>query len=677
MKKAALIIVFLLFTCFCYLNGFLQDKAISGADSKVSHRRDSYYFYGSQYKNGLASSEMARNAAAYYIDAQLYPGEKTVKARQKVIWTNLTSDTANTIVLHLYPNAFRNPYTEFYKNERLSFTHDGYSGIFFSEVNERGESASIIYPGSDHGSINSARVNGYDSTVGVIRLKRPVPPGGRTELNFRFTVKLPKACQNFGYAAGRNFFMLAQWYPQVGIFQNGRWVSYRYYHYADFYSDFADYDLTFRVPANYTAASTGVLSGKKTAEGMQQYRFVQSGINDLAVAVSDKIGSSSERYKSRSGYDVLINLYMQPENSKYSERYLLAVKNSLAFMEKYIGAYPYKTISVVDVPKTSHLSAASHPTLITVRAELFSPAETHQPEKDIIAGIAKQYFAGVLSNDRISEAWLDEAVSLYLSNRIAVRYYGQRNLNFKLFGYYPIFGLNLLSYNEIPLIYSLGPYNYPEEAELLSEYYLSPSMTSIAGSTLGAPDHASYRMAVFAKPALMLHSLERNIGFDKMMDIFRLYYNRNKFRTVTSADFMQAVRSVNGSSMDWFFDNLYRSSSRFDYRIRELRQAGKDTYEVFAERAEDGIFSVDVALYTDRDTLFKKWDGKERWRKIIFRTSSEVLGAEIDPFRKNLLDINYSNNSFMVHNQYGGSISVSLRWFFWVQNLILILGSVA
>ncbi|MGE5364027.1 MAG: M1 family metallopeptidase [Bacteroidota bacterium] len=670
MKKAALIIVFLLFTCFCYLNGFLQDKAIAGA-----HTQDTYHF--TKYKNGLSSGETVRNAAAYFIDAELNPAENTVTAREKIIWTNLTSDTANTIVLHLYPNAFRNPHTEFFKNEQLSFAQERYSGIFFSEVNERGVSVSITYPGSDHGLSSGIRVNCYDSTVGVIRLKKPVVPGGRTELNFQFTVKLPKACQNFGYAAGRNFFMLAQWYPQVGIFQNGKWVSYRYYHYADFYSDFADYDLTLRVPANYTAASTGLLWDKKIAEGMQQYRFVQPGINDLAVAVSDKFSSTSENYRSRSGADVLINVYMQPENSKYCDRYLLAVKNSLAFMEKYIGAYPYKTISVVDVPKTSHLSAASHPTLITVRADLFSPSETHQPEKDVIAGITKQYFAGVLSNDRISEAWLDEAVSLYLSNRIAVTYYGQRNLSFKLFGYYPIFGLNLLSYNEIPLIYSLGAYHYPEEAELLSEYYMSPSMTSIAGNSLGAPDRASYRVAVFSKPALMLHSLERNIGFDKMMDIFRLYYNRNKFRTVTFSDFMQAVRSVNGSSMDWFFDNLYRSTSRFDYCIRELRQTEKNTYEVFAERAEDGIFSVDVALYTDRDTLFEKWDGKERWKKITFRTSGEVLGAEIDPFRKNLLDINYSNNSYMVHNQYGGSISVSLRWFFWVQNLILILGSVA
>jgi hypothetical protein len=95
------------------------------------------------------------------------------------------------------------------------------------------------------------------------------------------------------------------------------------------------------------------------------------------------------------------------------------------------------------------------------------------------------------------------------------------------------------------------------------------------------------------------------------------------------------------------------------------------------ERIGDGIFKQDIALYTDNDTLFQIWDGNERLKKIIFRTENVVKGAEIDPYKKNILDLNYANNSYILKRQYGGSLRLSFRFLFWFQNLLLILGSIS
>ena len=52
------------------------------------------------------------------------------------------------------------------------------------------------------------------------------------------------------------------------------------------------------------------------------------------------------------------------------------------------------------------------------------------------------------------------------------------------------------------------------------------------------------------------------------------------------------------------------------------------------------------------------------------------MGAEVDPYRKNLLDINFANNSYMIDEHYGASLSLAVRWFFWIQNALMILGSI-
>ena len=128
--------------------------------------------------------------------------------------------------------------------------------------------------------------------------------------------------------------------------------------------------------------------------------------------------------------------------------------------------------------------------------------------------------------------------------------------------------------------------------------------------------------------------------------------------------------------MTWFFDNVYRNSYTFDYGIKDVAKLDKNIYAVFAERLGDGVFKNDVALYTDKDTLYSHWDGSEKWKILLFETKNKVIAAEIDPRRKNMLDINFANNSYTVEKNYGASISLVLRWFFWVQNALLLLGSV-
>jgi len=173
-----------------------------------------------------------------------------------------------------------------------------------------------------------------------------------------------------------------------------------------------------------------------------------------------------------------------------------------------------------------------------------------------------------------------------------------------------------------------------------------------------------------------LLSLERYIGYKNMMDLLKEYFNRYKFKHPTSLDFINLVKEREGNKLSWFFREFYYNARVHDYAITAINRIGENEYEVLAERLREGFFENDIALYTAKDTLFQKWTENVRYKVFKFQTNNEVLAAEIDPYRKNMLDINFANNSYTVNSKYWASISISLRWFFWIQNALMILGSI-
>lgn len=662
MKNILLILVVAAFAGLTYLNK-------SGGNLISELKPDSEE---SCYQNGILKNTPAPSIASYKIKAELDPSSKSLEVFEELTWINKTGYPALEILLHLYPNAFRNNRTQYFSGREAEFSNDYRSGIFLksASLNESPVELQYIHPESN---------NSFDSTVAKVTFSKAVNTGDSVKLKFTYRMPVPKSLQRFGYAAGRNFYSISQWFIKAGVFTDGKWICSEYHPFTNFFSDFGNYDVTVTVPESYTVAACGEEAERKNAPGGKvTYSFRQSGIHDFAWMASDNILSKNSEYVRGDKSRITIKTYVQPENEKYLERYIQAVKNSLAFFEQHIGTYPYKTISVVDVPKTSRSWGMEYPTLITVRSNLFSPVETLTPEYVTIHELTHQYFYGMAANNEVFEAWLDEGLASYLTNKIMDRYYGKAFINFKLFGYYPVFGLDFLSFSELPMVYTLGRYPVPEGMQALSGYYRNPSSSAIADTSYKLPDVSSYVTSGYYKPELMLISLERYMGQGKVLSILKDFFNTYRYTHPTGKDFIGTVKKHSDEDMSWFFNNLYTSSATFDYRIKYVRSTGvKNEYEVMAERLGDGAFKEDVALYTDKDTLFQKWNGEERWKKLIFKTPNTVIGAEIDPNRKNILDLNYANNSYLIKEQYGGSINLTVRWLFWIQNLLLIISSIA
>lgn len=640
---------------------------IMGFSEKSDFRQNSGLIPKGDYYQGLLKAETGsyNKISNYKIKVIFDPQSKYITVDEEILWRNLTEAPTNEIQLHFYANAYKSSKTVFASSYNI--TKDAETEIEIKDISVNDKKVDLIF-------FQPEVKNPNDSTVARIELDKTVNPADSVKIKISYKMKIPRSIKRLGYATGRNFFFVSQWFPKVGVFEEGKWICSQYHPNLNFYSDFGDYDIQIETPAEYIVGATGFEKSKEQINGKNLYRFVQNGVHDFAWFASDEILSTEKIYRRKDGTELLIKAFIQPERKKYSERYIKAVENSLSFFENNIGVYPYHTITLVDVPKTCAAGGMEYPTLFTVSADLFSPQETHQPEGITIHEFSHQFFYGLLANNEVYEAWLDEGFAEYITEKILAEFYGREIVSFKLAGYVPFYGMNLHSFGQIPVIYTLTNLYSDEGAENLESYYKNLTIGSIIDTSYKLPTPASYYANAYHKPALALLSLERYLGHSKMMEILKEYFNACKFKHPKAKDFKWAVQKKCAGDMNWYFKNIIESSYYFDYKVKSITRRGNGEYDVLVERGGDGFFKNNIAFFTEKDTLYQEWNDDARWKIFHFKTDNEVIGAEIDPQRKNLLDINFANNSITLKQRYGASISIAMRWFFWVQNALMTLG---
>jgi len=639
-----------------------QNEELIVLQGDIKKQKDSV-----QYVDGINKEfiNSYKEVSSYSINAELDINEKIIKASQKIKWFNRTDFKTNKLFFHLYPNGYKIG-SEFSKGYKFKDEH--LSSLEISTLKVNHKEYQFQYD-------MSKSQNPKDSTIISVDLDFEIMPNNSLEIVFEFQTKVPLSLKRFGYAEGRNFFFISQWFPKIGVFENGEWLNNPYYPFTNYYSNFGNYYAELTVPKNFIVGSSGVLKSLKESKEKKTYTFTQKGIHDFAWFATDSILAETDYYESNDK-QVRIELFIQPEREEYLSRYLNAVKNSLEYFEKYVGEYPYEKVTLVDVPRTSKSGGMEYPTLFTVSADLFSPVEVGYPEKLVAHEFAHQYFQGIIANNETYEGWIDEGLASYFATKIMEEYYPDLLINFRLASYFPVFGIQLLNYNEIPLIYSIDKYKQAPAYRQYINYYSNPIQGKISDSSFIHNSKIVYRNTNYSKPELMFISLERIIGEKEFLRIISDFYNRYKFKHPKGQELIDLIKTNSSEELDWFFDNVYSNDVRFDYSVKSIVETDSLNYKIELVRNEEGIFYNDILILTENDSLWYKWDDSLRTKYLDIKTESQLYGVEIDPFRKNVFDYNYANNSLKVSSNIWPALSLSIRWFFWIQNALMVLGSI-
>lgn len=615
-----------------------------------------------------ASAELTPPIASYTIDVVLDPGARALSGSAVLHWRNPSRRAANELFIHLYLNAFSNNRTTLMTGmreeaERFLARHtDPWGSIDLAAIyiGERNVTADLEYVRPDDGNAN-------DRTLARLPLAKPVRAGETIDVRFDFTARLPRLFMRSGHAAP--FFFIAQWFPKAAVYKNGRWRAHQYHAESEFFSDFGTYDVTLTVPTPYILGYTGQVTGERNnGDGTKTVTVHAEDVHDF-VWTADPRFHVIER--PIGGVDV--RLLLQPHHLDQTDRYLNALEAGLTRYAAWFGPYPYPVLTVVD-PGPGGLGAGGmeYPMLMTVASAWWLPAGVRLPEVVTVHELGHQYWYGLVANDEVNDAWLDEGITSYVEGLIMDDTYGAEHSYIDLFG--------------------LGVGAVPLER---FRYLAAGQWDAIDKPSYAMLDRASYRSTVYAKAALALHTIDRTLGGDRLREALRAYFRAWQFRHPSSQDFRELVDDAIDEDLTPLFSQLFDGTGVLDYAVARvdvtevppLRPTAQEDAglapsapqaryrtEVIIERRGEVRVPVDIAVtFEDGVQTRESWNGLDRWYRIDITSTHQAAYAVVDPENKLPLDVNRLNNSRMRTPGTRGIVRLAGRWGLWLQGALLAL----
>ncbi len=472
-----------------------------------------------------SAGDLPAMSTRYVIDAQLEPETRELTGTVDLTWTNMSSEGVWELPVHLYLNAFAHEATTFLREPVPSGRRD------HREVLERYDDpwgwTQLIEVTQGEGSGARCTVtpwqpddgNPQDETLVRVGLPTEVAPGATTRVRFQFEARLPVPIARTGGVD--DYFFVAQWYPKLAVRgSDGKWTANQFHRATEFFADFADYEVTLRVPEGWVVGATGARDAQDS--GAVTYR--QRAVHDFAFVA----GANLQESVSDAG-GVELRIIAPPGSEALVERVRASLTIGLATLALRVGPYPYATLTAVLPPfRARRTSGMEYPTLITgfPADPLFEAPVLRDlvlPESVAVHELAHQYFYGLVATDERAEAFLDEGFTTYWEGEIleAIQKTDTPSVGQPL-------GANL----DWTALRSSGLRGLrPAESVAQRPAWL------FADNTAGAQ--------IYARTAVTLRTAEARFGQTALDDVFAAYFGRFAFAHPTVDDFVAVAHGVN------------------------------------------------------------------------------------------------------------------------------------
>ena len=619
-----------------------------------------------------SASAQAPRIANYEITARYDATTHTITGHEVLTWRNATSEAASHLYFHLYLNAFANSESTFMRESaqaRPDWLREYPDGWGYLEIQRMQIGATdvtgqlqFVHPDDD---------NVADRTVARVPLATAVRPRATVRVEIDFVAKLPRLMSRSGYAGP--FAFVGQWFPKIGVFQNGAWNCHQYHRNTEFFADFGVYDVTLTVPRGGIVGATGTLQQERNnGDGTKTLRFRAADVHDFAWTIDPRF-----HVVERDVDGIAVRVLLQPDHLDQLARHVDAARAAIQFYRRWIGDYPYPQLTIVDPgPGGRRAGGMEYPNLITVGTRWWLPAGIRAPEITTVHEFGHQYWYGMVASNEFEEAWLDEGINSYLEGRIMDEVYGPGS-------YVDLLGIQASSVTVHRLQYLSAARHDP-----------------LVRPAWGFVDSTSYHAITYSKTALALDTLGRQIGEARLRDGLRAYFERWRFKHPRGSDFLAALNAGTDDDLGWFFDQVMQNTGILDYAVTRVEayqaeplagyrltdgragelarpdESDERAYhsEVVVERLGSIVMPVKLQIVFDDGTnATEEWDGRDTWKRFEYRGTQRVDWAVADPAGTMPLDYNRLNNSRMRDGGTRGLFRLATRWGFWFQSLVLLL----
>ena len=449
--------------------------------------------------SGRATAQ-TRSGQRYQIEAKLNASARTVAGHERIVWRNNSRLAVSELYFHLYANAFA--------DDRSVFIREGGAKLRGKPKSVRGGIDTLgmrTAGGIDllGNAVNTLIPN--DTTQLRVPLPSPIAPGESIELDLTFRVRLPSLLARMG--AADDFFMIAQWFPKLARLEDdGRWASFPYHGFGEFYADFADYELTVELPDDYVLAAPGrLVSRSRVREGTRQERYAIDNAIDIAwVAARDL---TSVRMNDGS---TEIEVFAPKGHRRLARKQIELLREGLAELANRYGAYPHHRLVLVLPPAFAHgASGMEYPGMI-LGASVDAATEWlpwTSIEQDAVSAheLAHQWFPMLVATNEVEQPFLDEGLAEWTSLDLLRTRYGKQS-------FWPrMLGVSLDHFDVAKALFARAT-NTP--SSLLPAFAYSRSQLSIA---------------IYLRPALALESVAHIWGHERLRAALGLYARTHRF----------------------------------------------------------------------------------------------------------------------------------------------------
>ena len=559
----------------------------------------------------------------YEIRATLNDTTHTLTGTERIVYINRSPDTLREFYLHLYENAFRHKNTPRAK--------EFFGRYFFSLMKL------LPIPEDYRGWIDIQRfeINGepapfeVDDDILRVDLPEPLAPGDSMIVELDFVEKYHKHMGGRAGWKGKHY-DFGQWYPAVAVYDENGWHPYHYHLEGEFYHEFADFRVTLTVPWEYVVVASGwpvegdpgwdlnkpkeeeadtlAAAANGTEEGHPPTRtvtFEAKQAVDFGWSCDPTFIVEDTTYK----HVRIIAAYTKKSARMARDSFLIYALRSIEWLDSILGPFGYSSIANVEGLMRGGMEYPMYVIVGNVRSE-----------GTVVHEIGHNYFYGLLANDQMAEAWMDEGGTTFQTSwYFATRYgpYGKGSPPKGLWAsliYRPTYWERQVN----------GALWFVRDGwdEPLSQY---------------AHRFRNFYWQVYSKGSMFYRMHQYLMGEERFLKFLHTYYDRWKFKHVNEARMKAVAEEVYGQDLDWFYDQWLHQTKVVDFALEgwEIERTPNGQYRttVRVRRLGDGWMPPDIYLVTTGgDTLIQRiQEPFEGVKTVAFTSEMRPLYAAVNP----------------------------------------------
>lgn len=465
----------------------------------------------------------AQDDAALLADMPVYDLELTLAADlasvqgvQTVTLTNTSDQPWDGVYFHLYPNLLGGE-------------------MIVSEVLQAGLPLDVSFS--------------EDASLLYVPVLGGLASNEQTTLQLSFDLTIPQRMgRNYGVLAlQEGILSLAHAYPTLAVFEDGAWDIDMPVSHGDLLNAVASaFTVSLQAPADVTIVTTGEVVTEVNDGQTQQLEIDAAVARDFYLSASRDYdiltataniladvaaGVSTKPVTVRSYYQRHDDVRLSDIRKQRAQLALDAAVASLELFSARLVPYPYDEFDIV--PMVTTALGLEFPGIIGLSSALYDDTRIGRQaslaylEGTVVHEVVHQWFYNLVGNDQVSEPWLDEATTQYVTWAYFTSRYGA---------------------------------NAPETRGFVDSL-IGRSRSSgqqKLGEAVAAYTPRQYSAVIYGEGPLVLDELASLLGEEVFWDFLRTYSLENRWQRVDTQGFERQLEAYCDCILDEFFETYIR-----------------------------------------------------------------------------------------------------------------------